>query len=121
MGLKFQVPTQYCSYNIRPCLYHKLYPQLDIVFYLVTYPFILSGVISPLISCSILGTYQPGEFHFQYPIILPFHTVCGLLKARILKWFDIPFSTNSSDHLLSELSVMTHPSWVAPHGMAYFH
>ena len=26
--------------------------------------FILSGVISLLISCSILGTYQPGEFIF---------------------------------------------------------
>ena len=27
------------------------------------------------------------EFFFQYPIILPFHTVHGILKARILKWF----------------------------------
>ena len=29
----------------------------------------------------------------QYPIILPFHTVHGVLKARILKWFAIPFSS----------------------------
>ena len=55
--------------------------------------FILSGVISPLISSNILGTYQPREFAFQYPIILPFHTVHGVLKARILKWFAIPFSS----------------------------
>ena len=55
--------------------------------------FILSGVISPLISSSIVGTYWPGEFLFQYPIILPFHTVHGVLKARILKWFAIPFSS----------------------------
>ena len=41
------------------------------------HPFILSGVISPLISSSILGTYQSEEFLFQYPIILPFHTVHG--------------------------------------------
>ena len=54
--------------------------------------FILSGVISPLISSSIQGTYQPGEFIFQYPIFLPFHTVHGVLKARLLKWFAIPFS-----------------------------
>ena len=33
-----------------------------------------------------------GSF-FQYPIILPFHTVHGVLKARILKWFAIPFSS----------------------------
>ena len=41
-----------------------------------------SGVISLLISCSILHTYWPGEFLFQYPIILPFHTVYGVLKAK---------------------------------------
>ena len=46
-----------------------------------------------LISSSILGTYWPGEFLFQYPIIVPFHTVHGVLKARILKWFAIPFSS----------------------------
>ena len=54
-------------------------------------PFIPSGAISPLLSSSILGTYQPGEFIFQCHIFLPFHTVQGVLKARILKWFDIPF------------------------------
>ena len=42
--------------------------------------------------CSILGTYWPGEFIFQCPIFLPFHTVHRVLKARILKWFAIPFS-----------------------------
>ena len=51
--------------------------------------FILSGVISPF----ILGTYQPGKFIFQCHIFLPFHTVRGVLKARTLKWFAIPFST----------------------------
>ena len=30
---------------------------------------------------------------FQYPIILPFHTAHGVLKARILKWFAFPFSS----------------------------
>ena len=57
------------------------------------HPFILSGVISPLISSSILGTYWPGEFLFQYPVILPFHTVHGVLKARTLKWLAISFSS----------------------------
>ena len=64
-----------------------------VLFLLWLHPFILSGVISPLISSSILGTYRPGEFLFWYPIILPFHTVHGVLKARILKWFAIPFSS----------------------------
>src|SRR5574340_1220028 len=62
-----------------------------VLFLLWLHPFILSGVISPLISSSIMGTYQPEEFLFQCPIILPFHTVHGVLKARILKWFTSPF------------------------------
>ena len=64
-----------------------------VLFLLWLHPFILSAVISPLISSSILGTYLPGEFLFQCHIILPFHTVHGVLKARILKWFTIPFSS----------------------------
>ena len=55
--------------------------------------FILSGVICPLFSSSISGTFRPGEFIFQCRIFLPFPTVHGVLKARILKWFAIPFSS----------------------------
>ena len=64
-----------------------------VLFLLWLHLFSLSGVISPLISSRILSTYQPGEFPFQYPIILPFHTVHGILKARILKWFAVLFSS----------------------------
>ena len=73
------------------------------------HPFILSGVISPLISISILGTYRPGEFLFQCPIFLPFHTVHGFLKARILKWFSIPFCSgpHSVRPLHHDLSVFS--------------
>ena len=86
-----------------------------VLFLLWLHPFILSGVITPPISSSILGTYRPREFIFQCPIFLPFHTVHGVLKARILKWFAIP---SPVDHILSDLSTMTQPSWVAPQGMA---
>ena len=48
-----------------------------VLFLLWLHPFILSGVISPLISSSILGNYWPGEFLFQYPIILPLCCSCG--------------------------------------------
>ena len=92
MGLTFQVPTQYCSLQHQTLLLSPLTSTI-VLFLLWLHPFILSGVISPLISSSILGTCQPGEFLFQYPIILHFHTVNGVLKARILKWFSIPFSS----------------------------
>ena len=92
MDLTFQVPMQYCSYSIGLDFYHHSHPQLVVVF-LWLYPFILSEVISPLISSSILATYQPGEFIFQCPIFLPFHTFHGVLKSRILKWCALPFSS----------------------------
>ena len=91
-----------------------------VLFLLWLHPFILFGVISALISSSILGPYYRGvigEFLFQYRIILPFHTFHGVLKARILKWFAIPFS--SGQH-----SVRPHhhdpPAWVAPQAWLSF-
>ena len=57
--------------------------------------------MSPLISSSILGTYQPAEFIFQCSIFLPFHTVHGVLKARTQKWFAISFS--SGPHFVSSI------------------
>ena len=75
MDLAFQVPMQYC------CLQHWTLLPLPVTattgffFLLWLCLFILSGVISPLISSSILGTYWPGVFIFQCLIFLAFHTV----------------------------------------------
>ena len=81
------------------------------------YPFILSGVMSPLISRSILGTYQPGEFIFHCPFFCPYHNVHGVLKARILKRFAIPFSSgpHSIRPLHHDPSVLSGPK---KHGLA---
>ena len=85
-----------------------------VLFLLLLHLLILSGVSPPLISNSILGTYQPGEFIFQCPIFFPFHTVNGVLKARILKWFAIPFSSGPRF-----VRTLHHDlSWVALHGTA---
>ena len=87
-----------------------------VLFLLWCRSFILSGVISPLISSSILGTYWPGELIFQCPIFLPFHTVQGVFQARTLKWLAIPFS--SGPHFLGTLQ--NDPlSWVALQGLAH--
>ena len=81
--------------------------------------FILSGAISPLFLSSILDTYWPGVgfgLIFQCHIFLPFHTVHGVLKARILKCLPFP---SPVDHVWSELSTMNRLSWVALHGVAH--
>ena len=84
-----------------------------VLFLLWLHLFILSGVISPLISSSILGNYQPGEFIFQCTIFLPFRTVHRVLKARILKWFAIPFSSGPRfvRTLHHDQSVLGSPTW----------
>ena len=48
-----------------------------VVFLLWLHLFLVSGVISPLISSSILGAYRPGEFIFQCPVFLPFILFMG--------------------------------------------
>ena len=69
------------------------HPHMTRLFSLWLRLFILSGVISPLFSSSILGTYWPGEFIFQCHIFLPFRNVHRVLKGRTLKWFAIVFSS----------------------------
>ena len=90
-----------------------------VLFLLWLHPFILSGVISPLISSSILGSYRPGEFIFQCPSFLPFHTVHGVLKARIQKCFANPFSSgpHSVRHVHHDPPVLGVPTW---HGLVSF-
>ena len=87
-----------------------------VLFFLWLHLFILSGVISPLISSSILGTYQPGKFIFQCPIFLPFDTAHGVLTARILKWFAILYY--SGPHFARTLHHVC-PSLAALHSMAH--
>ena len=57
--------------------------------------FIPSEAISnclPLFPSSILDTFQSGRLIFWCHIFLPFHTVYGILEARILELLAIPFS-----------------------------
>ena len=77
---------------------------------------ILSGVISPLVSSSILSTYWPGEFIFQCPTFCLVVLFMGFSRQEY--WSGLPFPP-PVDHVLSDLSTMTHLSWVAPQGMAY--
>ena len=81
MDLTFQVPMQYCSLQHQTLLVSPLTPTTRCVFALA--PSLHS--FWSYISSSILGTYQPGEFIFQFLSFLPFHTVHGVLKARIQK------------------------------------
>ena len=104
MDLTFQVPMQYCSFTASGLASITSHIHNWVLFLLWLHPFILSGVISPLISSSILGIYRPIELLFQYPIILPFRTVQGFSRQEY--WCGLPFSS-LVDHILSELFTRT--------------
>ena len=78
--------------------------------------FSFSGFISPLISSCILGPYRPGKFIFQCPIFSPFILFMGFSRQEYWSGLLFPSPVN---HVLSELSTMTHPSCMALHGMAH--
>ena len=97
MDLTFQVPMQYCSLKHWTLLPSPVTSTSGFGFALALSLYSLWNYFSTVLS-SILGTYWPGKSIFQCPIFLPFHTVHGVLKAIILKWFAIPFSMSVGMH-----------------------
>ena len=108
--LTFQVPMQYYS------LQHQiLLPPLDTSTIGCCFCFgSASSFLLELFLHSFLVAHwtptNPAGLILQNDILLPFHTVHGVLKAGMLKWLTIPSPS-------SDLSIMTCPSWVALHGM----
>ena len=114
MDLTFQVPMQYCS------LQHRTWLSLPDTFttgccflFGLAFQFLLEWFIPSSAVC-----WAPTNLGVQCHIFLPFHTVHGVLKARILKWFAIPFSSGS--HSVRPLH-HDPPILGCPAGMAWFH
>ena len=116
MDLTFQVPLQYCSLQHWTSSSITSHIHNWLVFLLWLYLLILSGVLSPLIPRSILGTYPPGEFIFTVVSFCLFILFMGFSRQE--DWSGWPFPS-PVDHILSELSTMTRLSWVVLHGMAH--
>ena len=113
--LTFQVPMQFPYLQHWTSLFTTRHIRNWMLFLLWLSLFIFSGAVSLLFSSSILGTYRPGEFIFHCRIFLPFHTVHGVLKARMLNWFSISFSSGPCF-----VRTLHHDlSWVSIHGMAH--
>ena len=73
-----------------------------VLFFLWLALVILSGVIFPLFSSSILGTYQPGEFIFQYPSPHPpIILFVGFSRQKYQSGLPFP---SPVDHVLSDIS-----------------
>ena len=117
MDLTFQLPMQYCPLQHQILLPSPVTSTTGHYFrFGSASSFFLDLFLHSSLIGSILGTYQYGEFMFQCHIFLPFHTVHGILKARILKWLASQFSSGPR---FVRLSTMTHPSGMALHGLAH--
>ena len=116
LDLTFQAPMQYCSLPCQTLLLSPVPSTSEYCFALVPSLHSFWSYFSTDLS-NILGTYWPGEFIFQGLFFFPFYTVRGVLDARILKWFAIPFS--SGPHSVRPLH---HDPLVlgCPAGMAFF-
>ena len=115
MDLTFQVPLQYCSLQ-----HQTLFPSPVTS---TTGWYFCSGSISSLFlelflhwsSVASLAPSDLGSSSFSVLCFLPFYAVHWVLKARILKWFSIPFSSGPRF-----VRTLHHgPSWGALHGMAH--
>ena len=96
MDLTFQIPMQYWS------LQHQtlpLSPVTSTTGCCFCFGSVSSFFLELFLHCSSITYWAPINLGvlsptiFQCPIFSPFHTVHGVLKARIIKWFAIPFSS----------------------------
>ena len=115
--LTLQVPMQYCSLQHQTLLSPPETSTTGCCFPLLLSLFIPSGAISLPFSSSILGTYWPGEFIVQCPIFFCLF-ILSLVSSKQESWSVLPFPS-PVDHILSELSSRTCPSWVALHDVAH--
>ena len=82
---------QYCSSQHQTYFYHQSHPQLGVVFALALSLQSFWSYFSSDLQLHI-GYLPTWEVHLSVSY-LSFHTVYLILKARILKWFAIPFSS----------------------------
>ena len=107
---------QFCSLQHWTYFHHQLHPQLGIFFH---FGLACSFCLELLVHSSAVAYWTPtylGSSSFSVIFFFPFHTVHGVLKARILKCFAIPFSSGPR---LSELFTMIPLSWVATLSMTH--
>ena len=114
MDITFQVPMQYCSLQHQTLLPSPVTSTTGCCFYFGS----ISSLFLELLFHSFpVAWWVPTDLGSSScgVIFLPFHTVHGVLKERMPKWFAIPFSIGP--HFVRPLHHDT--SWVALHGMVH--
>ena len=116
MDLTFQVPMQYCSLQHRTML---LSPVPCTTGYCFRFGSIPSFFLELFLHPSPVAYWAPTNLgSSSFSVISFFLFILFMGFSRQEYWSGLPFPS-LVDHILSELSAMTHPSWVALCGMAH--
>ena len=116
MDLTFQVPMQYCSFQHGTWLPSLVTSTIGCCF---CFGSISSFFLEFFLYWSPVAYRAPrdlGSSSFSVLSFCLFILFMGFSRQEY--WSGLPFPS-PVDHILSDLSTMTRPSWVAPHGIAH--
>ena len=115
MDLTVQVPVQYCSLQHQILLLSSVSFTPGCCFSFGSIP---SFFLELFLYWSSVAYWAPTDLGSSSFSALSFcHSILFMGFSRQEYWSGLPFPS-PGDHILSDLSTMTHLSWVAPHGMA---
>ena len=116
MDLTFQVPMQYCSLQHQTLL---LTPVTSTTWCCFCFGSIPSFFLELFLHWSPVTYWVPTDLGSSSFSTVSFYTFIMFMGfSRQEYWSGLPFAS-SLDNVLSELSTMTHLSWVALHSMAH--
>ena len=116
MGLTFQVPMQYCSLQHRTLLSSSVTPTIGCCF---CFGSVSSFFLELFLHWSQVAYWAPsglGSTSFSVLSFCLFILFMGFSRQEY--WSGLPFPS-PVDHIFSELSTITYPSWVALHSMVH--
>ena len=111
MDLTFQVPMQYCSLQHRILLLSPITSTTGYCFYFGSIPSFFLELFLHWSPVAYWGPTDLGSPSFSILSFCLFILFMGFSRREY--WSGLPFPS-PVDHILSDLSTMTHPSWVAP-------
>ena len=115
MDLTFQFPMQYCSLQRQTLLSPPVTSTTGVVFALALSPFFLEFFL----HWSPVACWVPTDLRCSSFSVLCFCLFIWFMGfSREEYWSGLPFPS-PVDHVLSEFSTMTRPSWVALYDMAH--
>ena len=116
MELTFQVPMLYCSLQNQTWLLSPVPSTTGCCF---CFGSVSSFFLELFLYWSLVAYWASTDMGSSSFSVLSFCLFILLMGfSRQEYWSGLPF-LSPVDHILSELSSMTHPSWVAPQGMAH--